>query len=78
MLTDLEPSGIIPSAGRPDSAVACSGVRTVLSHVLQYEGQAYAGDDAEHEGESQVARDIGFAGRGRNTGRIDDAKVIGA
>src|ERR1700690_1053501 len=28
---DLEPSGIIPRAGRPDRAVACSGLRTVLS-----------------------------------------------
>ena len=47
-------------------------------HVLEQEGQADAGDDAQHQRERQVARNVGFAGRGGNTRRINDAKVIGA
>src|SRR6202158_5582012 len=66
---DLEPSGIIPREGRPEMACACSGVRTVLSHILKQEGQSDAGDNLQHKRESQVMRNVGFAGRGGNAGR---------
>ena len=47
-------------------------------HIFQQEREADAGDYAEHERESEIARNVWFARSGGNARGIDDAEVIGA
>ena len=44
---------------------------------LEHEGESYTRGQTQHEGEREVAWNIGLDGRSRNAGDIHDAEVIG-
>ncbi len=73
----LDPMGIMPRGGKPGNHLRLFGSAHGVVQALEQEGEPHAGSQAQHEGESEISRNIRFDRVSRNAGDVYDTEVVG-